>query len=124
MSAGWFMVCWIGFCLAVAGFVIAAMNYDYIAVLVLRMINAPVFPEARMVAALMYQHPEQWKADSYGMEHSKVGRMRLGYRSIEISGPFGSWEPNTIERRILWEAIKWYRAAYIKSLLVKALDEP
>lgn len=106
----------------VAAAVAAAVNYERVAVFVLRAINAPVYEEARMIAGLIYQHPEQWKVDSYGMEHPKVGRMRTAYSSgVELDGRYGNWEPNAIERHIIWKAVRWYRNTYIKSLLRKEI---
>jgi hypothetical protein len=118
-----FLFWWLGSCISVAGFIAAAVNYDHVTLFVLRAVNAPVYEEARMIAGLIYQHPEQWKVDSYGMEHPKVGRMRTAYSSgIELDGRYGNWEPNAIERLIIWRAVRWYRHAYVKSLLRKEIS--
>ena len=113
---------WLAFmCFLIGGF-LNTMCGDRIAVFVLRAIDSPRFPEARMVAALIYQHPEQWTATSYSMEHPKVGRITgSSALSMEVQASFGNWEPSRIERRILFNAISWYRHDYMKVLLARAL---
>ena len=123
MSPVIFLVGWLAFCGLAAGIIAACINYDIVVVFVLRAINAPVYEEARMIAASLYQHPEQWKADTYCLEHPTLGLLRTSVwvGSVELSGPFGHWEPNRIEKRIIWDAVQWYRRGYIKSLLRKGI---
>jgi hypothetical protein len=104
--------------------IIAGVNYDRVTLFVLRAVNAPVYEEARMIAALIYQHPEEWKARSYGMEHPKAGSMQgvFSASSIELDGPYGRWVPDAIERLIIWNAVRWYRHTYVKSLLRKEIS--
>jgi len=98
---------------------LVATNFERIIVFVLRAINAPVYLEARMVAALIYQRPAEWQTETYAMVHPKVGKLRatIAARSVELSGPFGEWEPNFIERQIIWDAVVWYRTHYTKAKL-------
>jgi hypothetical protein len=124
MNPGMVFLCWwAGSMVFIACFILAGVNYDRVTLFVLRAVNAPVYEEARMIAALIYQHPEEWKASSYGMEHPKAGSMRSAYgaSSIELDGPYGRWEPNAIERLIIWNAVYWYRHTYVKSLLRKEI---
>lgn len=124
MSPVFFLVVWLATCGALVGIVVAGINYDRVALTVLRAINAPVYEEARMIAALIYQHPEQWnESGGYRLKHPKVGTVKAAFsaRSIELDGPYGQWEPNVIERLIIWDAVQWYRRAYIKSLLRKEI---
>jgi hypothetical protein len=118
-----FLTWWLGSMALVVCLIIAGVNYDHVTLFVLRAVNAPVYQEARMVAALIYQHPEEWKASSYTMEHTKVGSLRsaISAASIELHGPYGNWEPNAIERLIIWNAVQWYRHTYVKSLLRKEI---
>ena len=40
-----------------------------------------------------------------------------------MNGPgFGLWEPPAIERRIIFDAVQWYRRVYIRSLVGTALE--
>jgi hypothetical protein len=98
---------------------------DRLLVMVLRLIDAPVYPEARMIAALIYRHPEQWKMGTYQMEHPSVGQIWVGHSAsgVHVEGKFGRWDPNLIERRIIANAVAWYRSAYIKQLLSETLHK-
>ena len=125
MSSGMFLVVWLGSCGLFFCAIAAIMNYDVVVVFVLRAVNAPVYSEARMIAALLYQHPEQWKASTYSLEHPTLGTLRAStyVSSVELDGQFGHWQPTAIEKRIIWNAVSWYRRDYIKSLLRKAAGE-
>jgi hypothetical protein len=117
-----FAILWLGFCAVLLGGFINALCGDSIAVVVLRFIDSPLYPEARHVAALIYQHPEQWQNSSYSLEHPKVGSITGSIAlTIEVQGSFGKWEPGRIERRIIFNAVQWYRTAYMKHLLAKGL---
>jgi hypothetical protein len=121
-----FLVCWLLCCAFVALVIIAGVNFDRIAVAFLCLINAPVYEEARRIAALIYQHPEQWTMRSYTLTHPRVGEIWSGLgcnSSLHIEGHgFGRWDPNFIERRIINNAIAWYRRVYIKHLLTQVLN--
>ena len=120
-----FLIVWLSLCLLLFGGVTCPLWFDRLAVFVLRFVDSPLYPEARMVAALIYQHPEQWKASSYSMEHPRVGRITgSSQQSVEIAGDFGKWEPSAIERRIIFNALHWFRTVYMKRLLVRALETP
>jgi hypothetical protein len=53
--------------------------------------NAPVCGQARMIAASIYQHPEQWKPSKYELAHEKIGAIWIGSRAfgLHVDGPFG-----------------------------------
>ena len=76
---------------------IVVFHGDRLLVMVLRLIDAPVYPEARMIAALIYQHPEQWKMGTYQMEHPSVGQIWAGHSAngVHIEGKFGRWDPES-----------------------------
>ena len=78
-----------GICAAIVATGLVAMHFDQVAVFALRLVDAPVFEEARMVAALLYQHPEQWnRRPAYGMEHPQVGKLHSATHvaGLQITG--------------------------------------
>ena len=110
-----FLIRWLAFCFLIPGVVAAIMNFDRIAVLALREIETPFFREAWAVAELIYRRSEPWQVDRYELTHPKVGRIsHFGYAvGLSVSGPFGEWRPNFIERRIIWNAIAWRQRASV-----------
>jgi hypothetical protein len=125
MSKGMlFLVCWAGFMAFVGSVLVLAMNYDRVLVAFFRLCDAPVCAEARMIAGMIYRHPEQWTASgSYTLKHPKVGEIwsGSGATGLHVEGAFGRWNPNVVERRIIFDAIAWYRTAYMKRLLTEAM---
>lgn len=121
-----FLLCWVTGCASVAIVVAACMNHDRLAVLFLTLINAPGYEEARRLAFLLMAHPEQWTATTYTLSHPKVGDVRgMSAFSLGVSSKdYGEWNPTAIERRIIWNAVAWYRRVYIRSLLMRAMDAP
>ncbi len=107
----------------IGGVPLIGVNFDRIAVAFLRLVNAPVYEEARRIAALIYQHPEQWVMTNHTLRHPRVGEIWHGLScnsSLHVEGEgFGRWDPNFIERRIIYNAIAWYRRFYIKHLLAQ-----
>jgi hypothetical protein len=78
-----------------------------------------------MIADLIYRHPERFEGDSRTLNHPEFVRIRGSYASnLSIEGPAGEWEPNFIERRIIWNAIVWRRREAIKKLAYQRLLEP
>jgi hypothetical protein len=122
------LICYLAVCGVIAGIIIAGFNFDRIAVAFLCLVNAPIYEEARRLATLIYQHPEQWKMTSHTLTHAKVGEVWSGLgcdSSLHVEGEgFGRWDPNFIERRIIYNAIAWYRRFYIKHLLTQVLNAP
>ena len=121
-----FLIVWLAFCIFIFGGIAGAINFDRLLVMFLCLINAPVYEEARRLADLIYQHPEQWKLSSYTMTHPKIGDIwSIGALGLHVEGRgFGRWDPNFIERRIIYNAIAWYRRVYIKGLLTQVLNAP
>ena len=119
-----FLISWFVLCGGVAALFAVCMNFDRLAVLFLTVINAPVYEEARRLAFLLIAHPEQWTATTYTLSHPKVGDISgICVRSLRISGNgYGEWRPTAIERRIIWNAVAWYRRVYIRNLLMRAMD--
>ena len=129
MSTGTGVVLFLFGVSAFAGSVpLIGINFDRIAVAFLCLVNAPVYEEARRIAALIYQHPEQWAMTSHTLRHPRVGEIWSGLgcnSSLHVEGEgFGRWDPNFIERRIIYNAIAWYRRVYIKHLLTQVLNAP
>lgn len=126
MSAGWFLFWWVLFCASMFGLIACGVNFDRVAVFFLSALNLPVYLEARRVAALLYQHPEQWRIEPIvrNLFHPTVGAIEgINYPSnVHVVGPYGRWEPTRIEKRIIWNAVQWWQHAYIGSLLMKAMD--
>jgi hypothetical protein len=117
-----FLVCWLGFMAVVFGALAVAWNFDRLVVLALDLTDIPVFAEARMVAALIYRHPEQWTIGSYAMKHPEIGELSSGHcASVRVEGSFGRWEPNLFERRIIWNAIMWRQRSQIRTLARKQI---
>jgi hypothetical protein len=120
-----FLVLWISGMLLVGLTLAAGFHFDKLAVWFLSTMNAPVYPEARRVAGLIYQHPEQWERGSlYRLKHPTMEIYSNDYspRSLYIQGAaFGTWEPTYIERRIIFDAVEWWKRVYIRSLVHKAI---
>jgi hypothetical protein len=114
-----FMMVWVLACGAVFGLIVALINYDIIMVFVLRALNAPFYPEARRIAWLLYRHPEQWAATSYTLSHAKLGELRgLSPATLSLHGAgFGEWTPTAVEKRIVWNAVLWYRREQLRKTL-------
>ena len=116
-----FMALWMLACGVVFGSIVAMMNYDIVAVFLLRALNAPFYPEARRIAWLLYQRPDEWTATTYTLSHPRLGELRgMHPSSLSLHGAgFGEWAPSPIERRILWNAVLWHRRERVR----RALDE-
>ena len=105
-----FLLCFVAFMAFVAGVMAIGMNIDRVAVTILRLVNAPVCEDARMVAGSIYRHPDDWTL--YGgdaLKHETIGTIyHAGYIPLlHIDNTaFGSWKPNMIERRIIGDAVE------------------
>jgi hypothetical protein len=120
-----FLIIWLASCAVVFGAVVCAVNYDIVAVFFLRLVNAPVYLEARRIAGLIYQHPEQWTVSAYTFKHPAIGQISHASlpEILDLDGEgFGHWKPTAIERRIIADAARWYRRVYIRSLVGAALE--
>jgi hypothetical protein len=123
MSGGMiFLVVWLASCGSVAGIVVAAVNYDRIAVFLLRAANASVYENARRVAGSIYQRPEEWTVTHSGhvLAHTKVGEVYYGDTPsiLHIDNPaFGTWQPNAIEHRIISDAVRWHHRGLVHKAL-------
>ena len=118
-----FLLCWAACCAGIVGVIAACMNHDRLAVLFLTLINAPVYEEARRIAFLLMAHPEQWTATTYRLSHPRVGEISgSSVNTVSVTGKdYGEWNPTAIERRIIWNAVAWYRRVYIRSLLMRTM---
>lgn len=119
-----FLLCLAGFYIAIGGSLLIAFKFDRIMVFVLRLANAPVCDDARQVAASIYQHPEQWKSGllGYTLINPTIGEITSFSASmLHLEGKaFGRWEPNFIERRIIYDAVRWHQRARLRSALRSA----
>jgi hypothetical protein len=108
-----FLVVWLALCSLVPCGMLIVMNLDRIVVFVLREIETPLFREAWTIADLICRYPEQWEVEGRALKHAKIGRVQhsSGALGLSVSGPFGEWRPNFIERRIIWDAIAWRQRA-------------
>jgi hypothetical protein len=117
-----FCVVWVALCGSMAGIIATVVNYDRIAVFLLRAVNAPVCEDARRIAGSIYQHPDQWSLTHGGhaLAHAKIGEVYYGDRPslLHIDNPaFGKWEPNAIERRIISDAVRWHHRGLVHKAL-------
>ena len=122
MSFALFMIVYAAICGAIACCVAIVWNYDRIAVCVLRALDAPVYEEARRIAASIYQHPDQWRITvrGYVLAHDVIGEIHFGHSPgiLEVrNSTFGKWDPSVIERRIIADAVRWHRRALIRKAL-------
>src|SRR6476660_3906173 len=88
MNPGIIMLILVANVMSAAGLI---FNFDRVLVFLLRLANAPVCGQARMIAASIYQHPEQWKLSKYELAHEKIGAIWIGSRAfgLHVDGPFG-----------------------------------
>jgi hypothetical protein len=118
-----FLLCFVGFMAFVGGVVATVINIDRVVVTLLRLVNAPVYEDARMIAGSIYRHPEQWTL--YGgdaLKHETIGMIhQAGYIPLLHidNSAFGSWKPNMIERRIIGDAVEWHHRTQVRSVLRK-----
>jgi hypothetical protein len=106
----------VGIWLSLMAAVFASFWIDRIVVFVLYRVDLPLFETAWLVAESIYRHPDEW-AVKYGhlLEHPRLGELRAySVRGLELDG----WEPNFIERRIIWDAIEWRRRQLIRKALI------
>lgn len=119
-----FFVLWLGGCTLLFVAITGGLCFDRIAVFVLSAIDAPVYPEARALAGLIYRYPEQWTLTAVYLKHPTIGNVRdgpgPGFTHVEGSA-FGTWEPTYIERRILFDAVRWWKRVYVRSLVHRAI---
>jgi hypothetical protein len=121
-----FLIWWATGCAIVAGIIVAGVNFDRIAVFVLSVLNAPVYEEARRIAASIYNTPQQWKPGIYGLTHERIGSICSSSLacSLYLSGDaYGTWQPNFVERRIIYDAVRWHRRMSIRAGLHETTKE-
>ena len=124
MSDVTFFVVWLSCSALLFGIVAGGVNFDKLVVFFLSAIDAPVYPEARALAGLIYRYPEQWTLTAVYLKHPTIGNVRdgPGPSFTHVEGPtFGTWEPTYIERRILFDAVRWWKRVYVRSLVHKAI---
>jgi hypothetical protein len=113
-----FLVIWLSFVAGVWGLFFVIMNFDRVAVFLLSEIDAPFYGTARTVAAMLRERPNEWTPyGSYTLKHPLLDVSASCVRGVSVSGPFGEWKPDFIERRLIWDAMVWYRREYIRSLV-------
>lgn len=107
-----------------AGVVCVVTWHERIVLVLLCLFNVKVFPEARAVALLLYQHPEQWTSDDFRMSHATVGSIWIANEAygLKVETPFGSWKPCALERRIIRDAVDWRLKEYVRAHLSHTLN--
>ena len=124
-----FLLFMVGIFGTVGGVMATVFNFDQILVFLLRSVNAPVYQEARRIAALIYQHPEQWAMTSHTMRHPRIGEIwfrtwlqqQLACRGQRLR-PLGSKLHRAADH--LQRGRLSYRRDYIKHLLTQVLNAP
>ena len=105
------------------------MNYDRIIARAVEWFEIPFWLEAQIIAASIHRSPEEWEVSRSSMKHPALGEINTySSISVEIFGHrFGRWQPNAIERRIIWNAIEWRQRSAIRKALMTSdpliLDE-
>lgn len=102
--------------LAVGGFIVAVVNGDRLVVIACCLLRLPVFVEARMIAALIHQRPEEWSSGRRSLHHASVGSITVSVAPlhVDVSTALGNWRPNAFERRIIWDAAQWRLRTYVR----------
>jgi hypothetical protein len=87
-------------------------------------VECPCYRDARAIAGLIYDHPEQWAGDDYNLRHSKLGAIWTanGVEYIKLKTPFGDHRFSAIERQIIWDAVRWRIKDYAHNRLMLALQ--
>ncbi len=118
--------CVFGFGGVIIGLLVTAMNYDRPVSWLIYLCHVPVFPEARAIAWLIYDLPDEWNGDGYRLSHPTVGSIWIANAAygLKLETPFGHWTPNAIERRIIRDAVDWRLREYIRGRLGQALRQP
>jgi hypothetical protein len=118
-----FLIFWLVVWLTICGGMLIAFNFDRVAVFILDLLGVQVYGTASMIAAMLRQSPQEWTVKApYTLTHPALGEIRgSGPKSLSVTGPFGEWEPDFIERRIIWDAMVWYRSEYIRSLVLRRI---
>src|SRR5690349_5121824 len=115
-----FLLVWL--CIGLVALVI--MNFDRIAVWVIRGFQLPLYPTAVGIAILVVERPEQWSSDPYHLSHPDIGSIWIANAAygLHIETDIGKWEPNFIERRIIREAVDWRIGRYVRERLTIAVQ--
>jgi hypothetical protein len=116
-----YFVCYMG---TVGCLVLLAFNADRIVVALVAYSGLPLFPLAMSIANLVYQKPDEWSAGSHKMTHRKVGSIWTANcaHGLHVETDFGCWKPNWIERRIIYDAVRWRIGGYIANQVAHAVN--
>jgi hypothetical protein len=85
-----------------------------------------LFPEAIRLAVSLERDTAQWRFSQYGAEHPTLGNLRAHSAYIvQLTTKVGDdtieWEPNFIERQIIWNALSATRTRLLRAKLDKVL---
>jgi hypothetical protein len=119
---------WFVFCLfcGIGSVLIFSFNAKRIVVALVVRSDLPLFPLARSIAAMIYQHPDQWSATEYRLMHPKLGGIWTcnGVSHLHVETEFGRWDPCWIERQIIFDATRWRARVYLANRIAQALRIP
>jgi hypothetical protein len=115
----------------VIGIMISVIFYDWIIVALIRHLHIRVYPEAINIAMSIYSRPDTWTGDKM-LQHAHVGTIDARYvKYLDVETRHGTWKPNAIERRIIFEAASWHykqatkiRTDRIKGVIMQGLAQP
>jgi hypothetical protein len=118
-----------GVSLAIIG---TAIFFDRIIVALIRHLHIRVYPEAINIALSIYSRPDIWTEKNGHLHHVHLGTIdarKVGV--VDVAMRAGTWAPNFIERRIIFEATSWHikrtkqiKAESLKRDVMQKLTQP
>jgi len=120
-----FLLAYFGTCLAIALTITAGVNWDRIAVWVMRQAAIYAYPVAIDIAISIERRPEQWNSDGYHLSHPVIGNIWTANDAygLYVQTQFGRWTPNRLERRIIYNAVQWRLNSYIRDRVQLAMQK-
>jgi hypothetical protein len=122
-----FFIIWLTMCATIGGVATIPFWVDRVVVRLLPGWSRAAFPAAARVALSLERDTADWRFSDSGAQHQGIGEIRAAYgpRSLHVLVEFGTdrldWEPNFLERRLLWNALRAARARLIHEQLAVAL---
>jgi hypothetical protein len=123
MGIVWFLVI-----VAIVSGALATSTYwfERLIVWMLRTFHIFAFPNAIRIAVSLERDGGEWELGNSYIKHPKIGLVRIdGVHSVRLhlddKQPALIWEPNFIERRIIWDAAQAWMAHRIDAHLSASL---
>jgi hypothetical protein len=100
--------------------------FERVVVWALRTFHIFAFPNAIRIAVSLERDGAEWELGTSYLKHPKIGSIRMGSVHsvcVHLDGkqPSLIWEPNFIERRIIWDAVQAWMAHRIDAHLDRTL---